>query len=53
VFIDDGALKRLWSGDQRVYLLVYGADLAHLKELLAGQPKVVATSGGNYLLTNQ
>jgi hypothetical protein len=53
VFIDDGALKTLWSGDQRAYLLVYGTDLPHLKDLLTNQVKVVASSGGNYLLTNQ
>jgi 4-amino-4-deoxy-L-arabinose transferase-like glycosyltransferase len=53
VFIDDGALKTLWSGDQRAYLLVYGTDLPHLKDLLTSQLKVVASSGGNYLLTNQ
>jgi hypothetical protein len=53
VFIDDAALKTLWSGDQRAYLLVWGADLPHLKALLASQVKVVASSGGNYLLTNR
>jgi hypothetical protein len=53
VFIDDGALKSLWSGDQRAYLLVYGTDLPYLKNLLTSQFKVVAASGGNYLLTNQ
>jgi hypothetical protein len=53
VFIDDGALKTLWSGDRRAYLLVYGTDLPHLKDLLTGQLKVAASSGGNYLLTNQ
>src|SRR6202035_3012146 len=26
VFIDDGALKTLWSGDQRAYLIVWGTD---------------------------
>jgi hypothetical protein len=53
VFIDDSALKTLWSGGQRAYLLVYGTDLPHLKELLNGEPRVVASSGGNYLLANQ
>ena len=53
VFIDDGGLKALWSGDKRAYLLVYGTDLPHLKDLLTNQLKVVASSGGNYLLTNQ
>ncbi len=53
VFIDDNALKTLWSGDRRAYLLVYGTDLPHLKDLLTSQLRVVASSGGNYLLTNQ
>lgn len=53
VFIDDGALKTLWFRDRRAYLLVYGADLPQLKDLLTNQFKVVASSGGNFLLTNQ
>lgn len=53
VFIGDEELKKLWVSDQRVYLFVYGEDLPHLKGLLPGQPDVVATSGGNYLLSNR
>ena len=53
VFIDDDALKELWFNGQRIYLLVYGTDLPHLNGLLTGQPKVVASSGGNYLLSNK
>ena len=53
VFIDDAGLKALWSGEQRAYLLVYGTDMPHLKELLSSKLKVVAFGGGNYLLTNQ
>ena len=53
VFIDDADLKTLWSHDDRTYLLVYGSDLPHLKELLGNRLNVVATSGGNYLLTNR
>ena len=53
VFIDDAALKSLWQGGKRVYLLVYGSDIPHLKDLLANRLNVVATSGGNYLLSNQ
>jgi len=52
VFIDDTAIKALWTSSQRIYLLVYGDDLPHLKTLLPTPPKVVATSGGNYLLSN-
>ncbi len=53
VFIDDAALKTLWSGAQRTYLLVYGSDMPHLEELLNKNFHVVASSGGNYLLTNR
>jgi hypothetical protein len=52
VFIDDAGLKTLWFGAQRTYLLVYGSDLPHLKELLNQRLYVVASSGGNYLLSN-
>jgi 4-amino-4-deoxy-L-arabinose transferase-like glycosyltransferase len=53
VFIDDARLKELWEGGERTYLLVYGSDMPHLEELLGGRPRVVATSGGNYLLMNR
>ncbi len=53
VFIDDAELKALWFGAQRTYLLVYGSDMPHLEELLNRQFHVVASSGGNYLLTNR
>jgi hypothetical protein len=53
VFIGDDALKTLWLGGKRVYLLVYGTDLPHLKDLLADHLNVVAASGGNYLLCNE
>jgi Dolichyl-phosphate-mannose-protein mannosyltransferase len=53
VFIDDGQLKELWFRPQRTYLLVYGTDMPHLNELLEKYLRIVATSGGNYLLSNQ
>ncbi len=53
VFIDDAELKKLWSGAQRTYLLVYGSDLPRLEVLLGKQFNRVASSGGNYLLCNQ
>lgn len=52
VFINDNTLKSLWSSDRPTYLLIYGSDLPRLKDLLASEFKVVASSGGNYLLTN-
>jgi hypothetical protein len=53
VFIGDGELKQHWLSPQRTYLLTYGSDMAHLKELLDAHYKVIASSGGNYLLSNQ
>lgn len=53
VFIGDEALQALWHGGDRVYLLVYGSDMPQVSRLLAGRPNVVASSGGNYLLTNK
>ncbi len=53
VFIDDAALKSLWQGGKRVYLLVYGTDMPHLKNLVPNQLHVVAASGANYLLSNE
>ena len=53
VFIDDDQLKELWSRPQRSYLLVYGTDMSHLGGLLEKRFLVIATSGGNYLLSNQ
>ena len=53
VFIDDAELATRWTSPQRTYLLVYGSDMPHLNDILQKRFKVVATSGGNYLLTNQ
>jgi hypothetical protein len=53
VFIGDAELKQQWERPQRTYLLVWGSDMPHLKELLGAQMHVVKTSGGNFLLSNQ
>ena len=53
VFIGDDVLKSRWTSAERTYLLVWGSDMQHLKQLLGDNLKVVATSGGNYLLVNQ
>jgi hypothetical protein len=53
VFLDDPGLKALWKSDKTVYLLVYGSDMAAVTSLLTEPPRVVATSGGNYLLSNR
>lgn len=52
VFLGDDELKRMWSGGERLYLLVYGSDMPQLARVLNTVPKVVASSGGNLLLTN-
>jgi 4-amino-4-deoxy-L-arabinose transferase-like glycosyltransferase len=53
VFIDDQKFQSLWSQPARYYLLAYGSDLSHLKQLV-GESNVheVARNAGNYLLTN-
>jgi 4-amino-4-deoxy-L-arabinose transferase-like glycosyltransferase len=53
VFIGDAELKDRWLRPQRTYLLVYGTDMPHLTDLLVRRFKVVAASGGNFLLVNQ
>jgi hypothetical protein len=53
VFIDDPTLRSLWAGEKRIYLLIYGSDLPHVRELLGTELNVVATSGGNYLLSSR
>jgi 4-amino-4-deoxy-L-arabinose transferase-like glycosyltransferase len=52
VFIDDAKLKILWTGSERTYLLVYGSDFRRLMPLLGGHYRVIASSGGSYLLSN-
>jgi hypothetical protein len=55
VFIDDGKFVSLWNEESRWYLLAYGSELPHLRELV-GRNKlylyVVAQSASNCLLTN-
>lgn len=53
VFVDDAKLKSLWFDGQPTYLVVYGSDLPHLEDLLGKHLNVVASSGGNYLLSNR
>jgi hypothetical protein len=53
VFINDEDLKSRWLSSERTYLLTYGSDMPHLKDLLGQRMQTVATAGGNYLLTNK
>jgi 4-amino-4-deoxy-L-arabinose transferase-like glycosyltransferase len=54
IFIDDNKFIALWTEESRWYLLAYGDDMPHLKQLV-GQSNlhVVAENAGNYLLTNR
>lgn len=52
VFIDDNELQKLWKNEKRTYLLVYGSDLPAVTRLLPTRPHLVATRGGNLLLSN-
>ncbi|MBV9183281.1 MAG: glycosyltransferase family 39 protein, partial [Acidobacteria bacterium] len=53
VFIDDREFSNLWQGPTRWYLLAYGSELPHIRQLL-GSAKLytVSSSAANYLLTN-
>ncbi|MGC9224694.1 MAG: ArnT family glycosyltransferase [Terracidiphilus sp.] len=54
VFIDDSTFKSIWSSSPRAYLLTYGDDMKHWRELVgATNLHAVAECGGNYLLTNR
>lgn len=54
VFIDDSTFKSIWSSSRRAYLLTYGDDMKHWRELVgADNLHAVAECGGNYLLTNR
>ncbi len=54
VFIDDTRFKRLWLDQQRCYLVTYQTRRQQLEDLLGPEHvKVVATSGGKLILTNQ
>lgn len=54
VFIGDADFTRLWNSGHRHYLLIYGEDLAHIREIAGAAPIVVVKKNAeNYLLTNQ
>jgi 4-amino-4-deoxy-L-arabinose transferase-like glycosyltransferase len=53
VFIEDAELKSRWASPHRTYLLAYGSDMPHLNDVLEKRFRIIATSGGNYLLCNQ
>ncbi|HKT23636.1 MAG TPA: glycosyltransferase family 39 protein [Terriglobales bacterium] len=54
VFIDDAKFKSLWSQPARYYLLAYGSDVPHLKEIVGEwNLHVVVRNSDNYLLTNR
>jgi 4-amino-4-deoxy-L-arabinose transferase-like glycosyltransferase len=54
VFIDDAQFVKLWSGQERFYLLTEDPRFHHLTELVdPGQLLPVAHCGGKMLLTNR
>ena len=53
VFIDDSELARRWKAPTRCYLLAYGSELPHLKQLVESSTLyIIKENAGNYLLTN-
>jgi hypothetical protein len=53
VFIDDGKFAALWGEGDRWYLLAYGTELPHLREVVGARNlHIVAENASNYLFTN-
>jgi 4-amino-4-deoxy-L-arabinose transferase-like glycosyltransferase len=52
VFIDDAVFAQMWRESRRTYILVEGPSRARI-ESLAGNSRVVAESGGKFLLANE
>lgn len=53
VFIDDSGFATRWKEANRYYLLAYGSELPHLKQLVdPSSLYIVKENAGNYLLTN-
>lgn len=53
VFIGDSAFVSMWDSGHRYYLLTYGDDLNHWRELVGAEHLYsVAECGGNLLVTN-
>lgn len=54
VFIDDAQFVKMWSSDERFYVLTEAPSFSHLTALVgSGQLLPVAQSGGKILLTNR
>ncbi|HXM99308.1 MAG TPA: glycosyltransferase family 39 protein [Candidatus Dormibacteraeota bacterium] len=54
VFIDDAQFVKMWSSEERFYVLTEAPSFSHLTTLVgAGQLLPVAQSGGKMLLTNR
>ncbi len=52
VFIDDADLAKLWDGPGRYYVVSKNAEMARFEKLL-GRVRVVAASGGKFVITNR
>jgi 4-amino-4-deoxy-L-arabinose transferase-like glycosyltransferase len=53
VFEDDASLDRLWAGPRRIFLLTYHPDARSPDLARFGPVRVLASSGGKSILTNQ
>ena len=52
VFIEDQDLKRLWSGQERFYLVAKETQLPRIQALLGSSLHVVKREGDKYMFTN-
>lgn len=54
VFLDDGSFARLWSGNERAYLLVERPSVDRIRSIRGvGQLHLVQESGGKFLFVNR
>ena len=53
VFLNDSEFKDLWTGEKRCYLVAYHTGADRISSLVGKEHfRIVATSGGKFLLTN-
>jgi 4-amino-4-deoxy-L-arabinose transferase-like glycosyltransferase len=52
VFIDDSTFIKLWSSEERFYLLADNTQLSHINSLVGSPLRQVAASGGKFLFVN-
>jgi hypothetical protein len=53
VFLNDSEFKDLWTGGKRYYLVAYQTGADRIESFVGKEHfRIVATSGGKFLLTN-